>query len=555
MKMPVDPNEPLFPIRPNEPVCQYYMKHGTCKFGQACKFHHPPQSSVTAALVGGGAVVMNVGRKNDVPQIVMNTMSGDGSASGTPMMLQFLPQRPDEQDCIFFLKNGRCKYGATCRYHHPINFSQRRPDDGRMQRMQVQQIPDGLLQHSNVQFISQPGSPHLGYQQSSGGTQYVVTDGNVAYMTLDGSSGKGSYQPLSVVSNDGYCQPTGAPISHNQDHASSTSSIASSYDTANSNIEHIGPHTEQSSGLWNRQKNNGSHASLNAYDSSSGRSQMTAMGNRVTSDGSMASVRHRTASYGSASDSSVYVDASGSISRSSGATLPTSNSLSSMRGWRNERSPSFDNSRRSIPSQFRSRGDLSNSNSAHDDSSDHGQGATRSPSAKGRRPQSGGNRRRPGEGVDDGLSMMTSALLTMLDTPEEAAAEGYDYDYEYEAMEQAGGHMRPQGVPLSGPMARDMNRGPHEAKDGRAYKLHGGEPLDRDMFGGMAMNSPVMHSQYQDPQSIEAEDSSHWFPHWQVSKSVGRPMEGNAQSMSVMQSRHAAPNSPPHSSNVGLFLP
>ena len=33
--------------------------------------------------------------------------------------LALLPQRPGEPDCIYFLKHGRCKYGITCKYHHP----------------------------------------------------------------------------------------------------------------------------------------------------------------------------------------------------------------------------------------------------------------------------------------------------------------------------------------------------------------------------------------------------------------------------------------------------
>ena len=559
MKTPVDPNEPMFPVRPNEPVCQYYMKHGTCKFGQACKFHHPPQSSVTAALVGGGTVFMNVGRKNDVPQFVL---PGDGSNTGTPMMLQFLPQRPDEQDCIYFLKNGRCKYWATCRYHHPINFHQRRHDDGRS-RQRVQQLPEGLIpqqqqqQQPNLQFINQSGSPHLNYQQGhagSGAPQMLVTDGNGVYMTLDGSS-KGSYQPLSVVSNDGYRAPTGVPLSQNPEHASSTSSIASSYGTANSNLEHLGSHTEpsESSGLWKRQKNNGSHASLNAYDSSSGRTQLT-MGTRATSDGSIASRRHRAASYGSASDGSVYIDANLNRSATSGTTLPTSNSSSSMRGWRNERSASFDNTRRAVPSHYRPRGgDISNSNSAHD-------GVDRSS------PNQQGPHRRTSGGVDDGLTMMTSALLTMLDTPEEASADGYDYDYYDERIDQPGGHYQlpPQGMvnpsvriqDSLGPNHREMmNRPPRDSnQQGQGYRLHG-QASDHDMFDN-AIHSPVMQGRYEDPRAIDSEESPTWLPQWQASKSVGRPMEGNAQSMSVMQSRHAAPPNSPHStSNVGLFLP
>jgi len=30
------------PIRPGQPVCPFYDRTGSCKFGSACKFHHSP---------------------------------------------------------------------------------------------------------------------------------------------------------------------------------------------------------------------------------------------------------------------------------------------------------------------------------------------------------------------------------------------------------------------------------------------------------------------------------------------------------------------------------
>ncbi|XP_073117594.1 zinc finger CCCH domain-containing protein ZFN-like isoform X2 [Elaeis guineensis] len=33
--------ENIFPNRPDQPECQFYMKTGDCKFGAACRFHHP----------------------------------------------------------------------------------------------------------------------------------------------------------------------------------------------------------------------------------------------------------------------------------------------------------------------------------------------------------------------------------------------------------------------------------------------------------------------------------------------------------------------------------
>lgn len=100
-KPPSDPNEPPFPIRPNDPPCQYYLKNGTCKFGQTCRFHHPPH------LLG----------KTSSPSQKL-TIDGHESAM-TFGEVEHLPQRPLEPECLYYLKHGRCKYGTTCKYHHP----------------------------------------------------------------------------------------------------------------------------------------------------------------------------------------------------------------------------------------------------------------------------------------------------------------------------------------------------------------------------------------------------------------------------------------------------
>jgi translation initiation factor 4G len=42
------------------------------------------------------------------------------SLFAAPSNVQILPQRPNEPNCIYFLRNGRCKYGPTCKFHHPI---------------------------------------------------------------------------------------------------------------------------------------------------------------------------------------------------------------------------------------------------------------------------------------------------------------------------------------------------------------------------------------------------------------------------------------------------
>lgn len=109
------------PSRPGEPVCHYFLKHGICKFGQTCKFDHPNgphlEKCVGASNSNGGGGGTGNGRPAaSSGGLVYVTDPATGATS-----VQVLPQRPNEPDCIYFLRNGRCKYGSICKFHHPLS--------------------------------------------------------------------------------------------------------------------------------------------------------------------------------------------------------------------------------------------------------------------------------------------------------------------------------------------------------------------------------------------------------------------------------------------------
>lgn len=465
MKTPIDPTEPLFPIRPNEPLCQYYMKHGTCKFGQACKFHHPPQT----ATPGGAPAMMN--RRIDAPRMILNPVGTDGSS----MMLQFLPQRPDEPDCIYFLKNGRCKYGTTCRYHHPINgsFQHRRQEEV---RRGVRQTTDQF--GNKIQFVSQG-------QISQG----IVSDGPVAIVSVDGAQ---TLAPVTFIQSGDWCAPVAANTTVATEQASSVSSIGSSHDTSGSTLEYIAVPGDGTNTLWQRVRKTGSGGSLNAYAvEPSTRLTRAPRFPTSSSDGNIAR-RDRSASHGSASDQ-------GSVYFEPNASPETA--------WRQNRSASFDQTRRSH---------------------EHG---SRSPSMRGRPPPSrqGGprmvqHRSRQGQG-DEGFTMMTSALLNMLDTPEETSAEVYSEDGTYH----------------------------YAVDDDDATMLMGGLSLEPHITGPPVVNAAPDF------------DDSRWSPSWQRPES--HPPQGQdmihpymrsqppASPTTHMQFHHHTPPSSEHHSDFGQYLP
>eukprot|EP00262_Sarcandra_glabra_P011551 TRINITY_DN279_c0_g3_i1.p1 TRINITY_DN279_c0_g3~~TRINITY_DN279_c0_g3_i1.p1 ORF type:complete len:449 (+),score=46.27 TRINITY_DN279_c0_g3_i1:378-1724(+) len=43
---------------------------------------------------------------------------GESSSSGQVTLLHF-PERPDQPECQYYMKTGSCKFGPTCKYHHP----------------------------------------------------------------------------------------------------------------------------------------------------------------------------------------------------------------------------------------------------------------------------------------------------------------------------------------------------------------------------------------------------------------------------------------------------
>jgi len=208
MKAPIDPSEPLFPIRPNEPVCQYYMKHGTCKFGQACKFHHPPQCTMTPSIIGSNAIL--IPRPNNdgspMPQhILLNRAASEKNTTPGTMMLQFLPQRPDEPDCIYFLRNGTCKYGATCRYHHPVNNYQQRKTielQRRLQQEKIAQLATHVTSEGTVQYVkAQQSLTQSGGRvvATSNGGHVLVTETPVHVLPVSSGGFQQASIPLSNV--------------------------------------------------------------------------------------------------------------------------------------------------------------------------------------------------------------------------------------------------------------------------------------------------------------------------------------------------------------------
>ncbi|GFP85052.1 zinc finger CCCH domain-containing protein 43 [Phtheirospermum japonicum] len=83
-----------YPMRPDAEDCAFYMRSGSCKFGSNCKFNHPPR------------------RKNQGVKERSNFNEENSERAGQT-------ECKGEKECPYYMRTGTCKYGISCRFHHP----------------------------------------------------------------------------------------------------------------------------------------------------------------------------------------------------------------------------------------------------------------------------------------------------------------------------------------------------------------------------------------------------------------------------------------------------
>ena len=410
-------------------------------------------------------------------------------------------------------------------------------------------------QHSSSSW-GQPGRQRMPGASGGAPTHFVVTETPLAVMGGNAPGSSNSYHRIVRSNSGGMGEDYSVPLNTSggtgftvpQDYTSSSSSIASSYETATSVLEYLPSAVQQdpSSGIWTRPvRRVGSGGSLNAFDSAPQLRPQAAYGGSRTglapsgSDNSIASRPLRAESLGSGSDSSAaYQDAWNSSSNSQ---------ATAGRAWMDPNS-SFEQSRRLRNPHF-------------------SRGERKMPQDSGRSPRSmqGGNQDSSNESHnDEGLSMMTSALLNMLDTPEEAAMKSY-------TSRDPQSIVSPPSTPRRGPAntySPAQEKSPvHDRIVGSAIArreqtsryyftaneyTHDVVPED-DQRGLNSTYSPAPRLS-RDPNN-QADQPPTWSPTWPGPASPSRHgLEENAQSMSVLQQRPSGSGSGHPSSNIGLYL-
>jgi hypothetical protein len=132
-----------YPVRPAAEDCSFYMRTGTCKYESNCRFNHP----LNRRNQGPQGSTMEVVRKREESserplQIECKYYSTSGCKYGNScryrhskarhaavapaavaptLVFNFLglPIRPGGQECSYYMQTGSCKYGSSCKFHHP----------------------------------------------------------------------------------------------------------------------------------------------------------------------------------------------------------------------------------------------------------------------------------------------------------------------------------------------------------------------------------------------------------------------------------------------------
>jgi hypothetical protein len=103
----------LHPIRPGAEKCTFYIRTGSCKFGETCKFDHPPEMLGVGA---GGTVTRQSG---DMGISRVGTAGSSGNVRQVGLAGGLHPIRPGAEKCTFYIHTGCCKFGESCKFDHP----------------------------------------------------------------------------------------------------------------------------------------------------------------------------------------------------------------------------------------------------------------------------------------------------------------------------------------------------------------------------------------------------------------------------------------------------
>ncbi|KAI4333237.1 hypothetical protein L6164_018071 [Bauhinia variegata] len=121
-------NSKGLPIRPGEVDCPFYMKTGSCKYGATCRYNHPDWNVIDPSVAALGHSILLTPAAANLNIEVVNPAASLYQAidprlsNPTVGMGQTIyPQRHGQIECDYYMKTGKCKFGESCHFHHPMD--------------------------------------------------------------------------------------------------------------------------------------------------------------------------------------------------------------------------------------------------------------------------------------------------------------------------------------------------------------------------------------------------------------------------------------------------
>ncbi|KAJ6832658.1 zinc finger CCCH domain-containing protein 8 [Iris pallida] len=121
-------NSKGLPVRLGETDCPFYLKTGSCKYGATCRYNHPERTAINPlfqanfgnTVMPSSTTSLPIGLINPIANLIpgLDPLLAQASFGVSPTVY---PQRPGQLECDFYMKNGQCKFGANCKFHHPTD--------------------------------------------------------------------------------------------------------------------------------------------------------------------------------------------------------------------------------------------------------------------------------------------------------------------------------------------------------------------------------------------------------------------------------------------------
>ncbi|KAK3275195.1 zinc finger CCCH domain-containing protein [Cymbomonas tetramitiformis] len=113
----------MSPLEDPSQDCEHYLRTGYCRYGAQCRYRHPTRTVLQPAQAPQSPKACHANGNKTAVASSQRTSNSSAPSTVPPIIIPVnsanLPLRPGVPECNFFLRTGTCKYGVSCKFHHP----------------------------------------------------------------------------------------------------------------------------------------------------------------------------------------------------------------------------------------------------------------------------------------------------------------------------------------------------------------------------------------------------------------------------------------------------